>query len=108
LLRSHTAIDFVFEQPGVRRHDGLRYHVTRVVHVRAVPFIRVTATQASQVRTGTLGAPQERMLIYVLTGGGERAVTLSFSAERTYHLGDRKSTRLNSSHVKISYTVFCL
>src|SRR5690606_40285345 len=23
------------------------------------------------------------------------------------HLGDRKSTRLNSSHVKISYAVFC-
>src|SRR5690606_41240049 len=26
----------------------------------------------------------------------------------TGHLGDRKSTRLNSSHVKISYAVFCL
>src|SRR5690606_39329663 len=24
------------------------------------------------------------------------------------HLSDRKSTRLNSSHVKISYAVFCL
>src|SRR5690625_6122704 len=24
------------------------------------------------------------------------------------HLGDRKSTRLNSSHVAISYAVFCL
>src|SRR5215813_15186684 len=24
------------------------------------------------------------------------------------HLGDRKSTRLNSSHVRISYAVFCL
>src|SRR5690606_40698511 len=26
----------------------------------------------------------------------------------TTHLKDRKSTRLNSSHVKISYAVFCL
>src|SRR5690606_42040060 len=26
----------------------------------------------------------------------------------TAHAGDRKSTRLNSSHVKISYAVFCL
>src|SRR5690606_40948421 len=26
----------------------------------------------------------------------------------TVALGDRKSTRLNSSHVKISYAVFCL
>src|SRR5207249_10051224 len=27
---------------------------------------------------------------------------------RQGHLGDRKSTRLNSSHVSISYAVFCL
>src|SRR5690625_4516197 len=27
---------------------------------------------------------------------------------RNRHLGDRKSTRLNSSHVAISYAVFCL
>src|SRR5699024_11657453 len=26
----------------------------------------------------------------------------------TWHLSDRKSTRLNSSHVSISYAVFCL
>src|SRR5436309_4358301 len=29
-------------------------------------------------------------------------------ARRFLHLRDRKSTRLNSSHVKISYAVFCL
>src|SRR5690606_41577409 len=28
--------------------------------------------------------------------------------EVTFQQGDRKSTRLNSSHVKISYAVFCL
>src|SRR3989442_11818281 len=27
---------------------------------------------------------------------------------RNYVIGDRKSTRLNSSHVRISYAVFCL
>src|SRR5690606_41607620 len=27
---------------------------------------------------------------------------------KAFFLGDRKSTRLNSSHVKISYAVFCL
>src|SRR5690606_41987437 len=27
---------------------------------------------------------------------------------RPWMMGDRKSTRLNSSHVKISYAVFCL
>src|SRR5204863_4708472 len=28
--------------------------------------------------------------------------------EREFHFRDRKSTRLNSSHVEISYAVFCL
>src|SRR5690606_40548847 len=31
----------------------------------------------------------------------------SVHGERLPELGDRKSTRLNSSHVKISYAVFC-
>src|SRR5437868_14140156 len=29
-------------------------------------------------------------------------------AQETHGVGDRKSTRLNSSHVSISYAVFCL
>src|SRR5690554_3433261 len=33
---------------------------------------------------------------------------LAFTAEGLTHFGDRKSTRLNSSHVRISYAVFCL
>src|SRR2546427_7244861 len=30
------------------------------------------------------------------------------AADRRAHCGDRKSTRLNSSHSQISYAVFCL
>src|SRR5690606_40486282 len=37
-------------------------------------------------------------------GAGESAEMLDFTSVRR----DRKSTRLNSSHVKISYAVFCL
>src|SRR5690606_6095203 len=33
---------------------------------------------------------------------------LLFNMLALYMFGDRKSTRLNSSHVKISYAVFCL
>src|SRR5690606_41073518 len=40
-----------------------------------------------------------------MTGAG---VKPGVSHGRTDDLGDRKSTRLNSSHVKISYAVFCL
>src|SRR5690606_42023214 len=37
-------------------------------------------------------------------------LTMSSAQRRDFHerLADRKSTRLNSSHVKISYAVFCL
>src|SRR5437879_9704329 len=37
-----------------------------------------------------------------------RAVTKSVAACFLLHVGDRKSTRLNSSHRCISYAVFCL
>src|SRR5690606_40550848 len=39
-----------------------------------------------------------------VSGGGEQPVALLDGLRD----GDRKSTRLNSSHVKISYAVFCL
>src|SRR5690606_39944506 len=35
-------------------------------------------------------------------------ILLSHSLCQGYQSADRKSTRLNSSHVKISYAVFCL
>src|SRR5436309_10693101 len=38
---------------------------------------------------------------------GRRGVELG-QARGGARMGDRKSTRLNSSHVKISYAVFCL
>src|SRR5690625_6594663 len=40
----------------------------------------------------------------------DAVITLFQTAERFVgqHSGDRKSTRLNSSHVAISYAVFCL
>src|SRR5690554_7198214 len=39
---------------------------------------------------------------------GKPTVTDGPFAETKEVLGDRKSTRLNSSHVRISYAVFCL
>src|SRR5437870_8827511 len=46
-----------------------------------------------------------------LVTGQTQAIVADIAARfprcRTYHL-DRKSTRLNSSHVAISYAVFCL
>src|SRR5690606_39483181 len=43
-----------------------------------------------------------------LSGQVRSARAAGFSCVREPDAGDRKSTRLNSSHVKISYAVFCL
>src|SRR3989442_4803574 len=48
-------------------------------------------------RSVTLGQSTLASSVYVLVKPGDKHVTQ-----------DRKSTRLNSSHVRISYAVFCL
>src|SRR5437868_12728749 len=50
--------------------------------------------------------PQDANILYAGGQGGLFAIT--FSAPVLLSLSDRKSTRLNSSHVSISYAVFCL
>src|SRR5690606_41405275 len=52
-------------------------------------------------RTGVRSEPD------ACEGAGERC-TLTGDAQVARVAEDRKSTRLNSSHVKISYAVFCL
>src|SRR5437870_9009791 len=54
-------------------------------------------------------AESERVL-RIDRGAGVPALDRAVSAEQQKPLGqgDRKSTRLNSSHVAISYAVFCL
>src|SRR5207302_10852199 len=47
-----------------------------------------------------------QFFLYVLVDG--REASPGFSRHNNQKLADRKSTRLNSSHVKISYAVFCL
>src|SRR5436309_4245109 len=42
------------------------------------------------------------------TPPGSRTISCRPSRNSTGRASDRKSTRLNSSHVKISYAVFCL
>src|SRR5690349_23251315 len=39
---------------------------------------------------------------------GSPHLKVTMDPANLFHAGDRKSTRLNSSHVEISYAVFCL
>src|SRR5690625_5729794 len=63
---------------------------------------------------GIIGGPETRP--HQAIRGGQRATTLTVQGVLRGHPGaaedvrgaDRKSTRLNSSHVAISYAVFCL
>src|SRR5207253_11087125 len=48
---------------------------------------------------------QDDNTLKIETDSGRQTRLLHFGASST---GDRKSTRLNSSHVAISYAVFCL
>ncbi|MNR14804.1 hypothetical protein D3C85_1312990 [compost metagenome] len=52
----------------------------------AVPFVRVAAADPGQVRPGTLGAPEERVIPDAFAGHRVMAVALGFGAERTDHL----------------------
>src|SRR5690606_40109892 len=58
----------------------------------------------SQKRTSGIRSPSARNASTPSTTLGSSRRTPSSSRNST----DRKSTRLNSSHVKISYAVFCL
>src|SRR5256885_17058060 len=44
----------------------------------------------------------------LIVRGGRVAATVALTPWREGHRRDRKSTRLNSSHLVISYAVFCL
>src|SRR5690606_40784007 len=48
-----------------------------------------------------------RKVVEDMVEKGEIDITSNYETLKKYRI-DRKSTRLNSSHVKISYAVFCL
>src|SRR5690606_41384731 len=67
-------------------------------------YVRVGHRQAPKTRTPI----RERGLGFCLWCGFNCPVLLNFPRQFSRRPQDRKSTRLNSSHVKISYAVCCL
>src|SRR5438045_7123283 len=64
------------------------------------PTIRVEENQTEIGHEATVSKVGEDQLFYLMSRGLDES--------EAYSLIDRKSTRLNSSHLGISYAVFCL
>src|SRR2546426_2755879 len=86
----------IFEFPGKLQH---RLPRRKILHPHALPVGRRVDAGAERLGESLLGGEALGEV------GGGQAVVLE-SAE--FGFGDRKSTRLNSSHLVISYAVFCL
>src|SRR5690625_6005363 len=56
----------------------------------------------------TREAFENAITVVIALGGSTNAVLHLLAMAHTANVQDRKSTRLNSSHVAISYAVFCL
>src|SRR5690606_40777763 len=69
----------------------------------SLPPERIAALAAS-IPVGRVGRPEEVAAIVAHLVGDDAG----FITGACFDVKDRKSTRLNSSHVKISYAVFCL
>src|SRR5436309_15955240 len=75
---------------------------------------RIRECQSTKMNGGFQGCPplsrKRHVAASVLIAGGPTAFAIGSAHPSFLESGppDRKSTRLNSSHVKISYAVFCL
>src|SRR5205807_9451592 len=99
LLNHHTPISTLFPYTTLFRSNGERT-------VRAADHADVAVQGRILAQIGLNRSGRQR---YAVGRGGQRR-----SAERragvadVQRIEDRKSTRLNSSHLVISYAVFCL
>src|SRR5690606_39613643 len=86
----------------------LSLHDALPISAHALPFhgvrdrrCRAPSAHLASVHQTRRARPRRRGAVAATGHSGHRA-------RRPVRCGDRKSTRLNSSHVKISYAVFCL
>src|SRR5690606_27728228 len=97
-----------FERPGTGGGGTVsgRLAVGRW-QAQAIPHLPLIPEGAFPVRK-LIGQVNVGDMVVRYDGTRERTNVRRIQYEHDLAAGDRKSTRLNSSHVKISYAVFCL
>src|SRR3712207_7533014 len=127
VVRTGTRVDATLVPSARIRHDGearwaghrrrkpvhgYKAHVATDEGAGLVRGVEVTTANTHDAAELAAVLPPERGDVYgdsAFAGGpAERLIISRGGRPRTVWTGDRKSTRLNSSHANISYAVFCL
>src|SRR5690606_40535830 len=93
-------------QTSHRFHYTTRFRSRDQMHALASERIQVQRERGDQ-RLTLAGLHLGDLALVENDAGHELDVVVPLPQRALGRLTDRKSTRLNSSHVKISYTVFC-
>src|SRR5690606_40369976 len=104
-LSSRFALRYLHSLPTRRSSD-----LEQLQHVLLDVDVEVNRLLATDLLAGDFHVHAEHQrTVGPVVGRGAQHVELEVSqrAEQDVHAADRKSTRLNSSHVKISYAVYC-
>src|SRR6266496_6211701 len=97
------------EEQGEGLSNIVMFAVVRDTRPRDVSVvIHYSVVRTIEARCNVRSARRRRTTCATTTGSSSTRGTPESSQERARYASDRKSTRLNSSHVEISYAVFCL
>src|SRR3712207_7706431 len=72
-----------------------QFYVANGQYIKAEPYLKLLLTASDEQVI-----PNQKMEVHLMY--------FKVDSAKGNYLGDRKSTRLNSSHANISYAVFCL
>src|SRR2546426_1615215 len=108
VLEEAEAYDLVLTDFHLGWTDGMA--ILRAVKDRCpdCPVIMVTGTGSEEIAVEAMKAGLDDYVLKAAHNFGRLPVAVKTVLERAQDHGDRKSTRLNSSHLVISYAVFCL